>query len=98
MAVDLGTQLARADAALARFVAEPLGHFIGGRPVAGTGEAFENRSPVDGRALGIAEDLGFPLGDPQRLEAVMDCDFDAVRARARMYHADMRRFLATLQR
>jgi hypothetical protein len=54
--------------------------------------------PVDGRALGIAEDLGFPLGDPQRLEAVMDCDFDAVRARARMYHADMRRFLATLQR
>jgi 5-carboxymethyl-2-hydroxymuconic-semialdehyde dehydrogenase len=52
----LGKQLHRAEAALARFAAEPLGHWIGGRAVAGEGEAFENRSPVDGRPLGIVHD------------------------------------------
>jgi 5-carboxymethyl-2-hydroxymuconic-semialdehyde dehydrogenase len=59
-ATTLDTQLARADAALARFRAEPLGHFIGGAPVAGQGEAFENRSPVDGRLLGRVLDATAP--------------------------------------
>jgi 5-carboxymethyl-2-hydroxymuconic-semialdehyde dehydrogenase len=47
-----GDRQARADACLARFRDEPLGHFIGGRAVAGAGEAFENRSPVDASLLG----------------------------------------------
>jgi 5-carboxymethyl-2-hydroxymuconic-semialdehyde dehydrogenase len=52
----LEQQLARARAALARFAAEPLGHFVGGRPVAGEGAPFENRSPVDGTLLGTVRD------------------------------------------
>jgi 5-carboxymethyl-2-hydroxymuconic-semialdehyde dehydrogenase len=56
MTPTLDARLSRADAALARFRAEPLGHFIGGAPVAGRGEAFENRSPVDGRLLGTVTD------------------------------------------
>jgi len=56
MSTALETQLKKADAALARFAAEPLGHWIGGRAVAGAGEAFGNRSPVDGRALGLVVD------------------------------------------
>jgi 5-carboxymethyl-2-hydroxymuconic-semialdehyde dehydrogenase len=49
-------RLRQADAALARFAREPLGHWIGGRAVAGRGEAFDNRSPVDGRSLGLVHD------------------------------------------
>jgi len=56
MSSTLDAQLRKADAALARFAAEPLGHFIGGAPVAGQGEAFENHSPVDGRLLGTVLD------------------------------------------
>jgi len=48
----LAAQLDRARIALARFAAEPLGHFIGGRAVPGAGETFENRSPVDASLLG----------------------------------------------
>ncbi len=48
----LEAQSARADAHLARFRDAALGHFIGGVPVAGRGDRFENRSPVDGRLLG----------------------------------------------
>ena len=49
----LAARIARADTHLARFRGEPLGHFIGGRPVAGSGETFENRSPVDASLLGL---------------------------------------------
>jgi len=56
MSSTLEAQLHKADAALARFAAMPLGHFIGGTPVAGRGEPFENRSPVDGRLLGTVLD------------------------------------------
>ena len=56
MSAKLDEHLKKAEVALARFAAEPLGHFIGGRAVAGEGEAFENRSPVDGRALGLVLD------------------------------------------
>jgi 5-carboxymethyl-2-hydroxymuconic-semialdehyde dehydrogenase len=39
---------------LARFAAEPLGHFINGEIVSSeSGATFENRSPVDGSLLGI---------------------------------------------
>ena len=38
---------------LARFAAEPLGHFINGENVASeSGATFENRSPIDGSLLG----------------------------------------------
>jgi 5-carboxymethyl-2-hydroxymuconic-semialdehyde dehydrogenase len=52
MSAGLDGNLKKAETALARFAAEPLGHWIGGRSVAGAGEAFDNRSPVDGRSLG----------------------------------------------
>jgi 5-carboxymethyl-2-hydroxymuconic-semialdehyde dehydrogenase len=52
MSVALDEPMQKAEAALARFAAEPLGHWIGGGAVAGAGEAFDNRSPVDGRSLG----------------------------------------------
>ena len=56
MSRSLDATLQQADAVLARFRVEPLGHFIGGASVAGQGEAFENRSPVDGRVLGRVVD------------------------------------------
>ena len=44
---------------LARFEAEPLGHFINGENVASeSGTTFENRSPVDGSLLGIVASGG----------------------------------------
>lgn len=54
--------------------------------------------PVDGRSVGIAADLGFPLCQPHELEAAMACDFEAVRANARASHREMLRFLASLPR
>jgi len=48
----LEAQLRKAEACLARFRDETLGHFIDGKAVAGRGEAFDNASPVDGRAIG----------------------------------------------
>jgi len=48
----LEAQLARAERHLARFRGHTLGHLIGGQPVAGAGELFENFSPVDGASLG----------------------------------------------
>ena len=53
---DLDARIGRARAALARFSRTPLGHFIDGRDVPGAGNAFENRSPVDGGLLGIVHD------------------------------------------
>ena len=48
----LDDNLAKANQFLARFNERQLGHFIGGRHVAGSGEAFENFSPADNSALG----------------------------------------------
>jgi len=48
----LDMQLAKADAYLARFRRETLGHFIDGNAVAGSGETFGNFSPVDNASLG----------------------------------------------
>jgi 5-carboxymethyl-2-hydroxymuconic-semialdehyde dehydrogenase len=55
MSIDdkLAARIAQAQTCLARFRDEPLGHLIGGQPVAGTGELFENRSPVDASLLGM---------------------------------------------
>ena len=50
--VSLDARLGQADAALARFRNETLGHFIDGKAVAGVGELFENHSPVDQASLG----------------------------------------------
>lgn len=54
--------------------------------------------PVDGRSVGIAAALGFPLCGPHELAAAMDFDFEIVRAHARQGHADLQRFLATVPR
>jgi hypothetical protein len=56
--------------------------------------------PVDGRATGIAEHLGFPLCDWRELDRALDADvdFERVRANARAGHAEMLRFVATLPR
>ena len=54
--------------------------------------------PVDGRSVGIARDLGFPLCAPPALAAAMTMDFELVRERARARHAEMVRFLASLPR
>jgi 5-carboxymethyl-2-hydroxymuconic-semialdehyde dehydrogenase len=51
-ATTLDAQLKKAQGCLARFRAETLGHFIGGRAVAGAGETFDNASPVDNASLG----------------------------------------------
>ena len=48
----LAQRLDAARIALDRFKGAPLGHFIDGAPVAGTGERFDNHSPVDGQKLG----------------------------------------------
>ncbi len=49
----LAARIAQTQAHLARFRDQPLGHLIGGQSVSGTGELFENRSPVDGSLLGM---------------------------------------------
>jgi len=52
--------------------------------------------PVDGRTLGMAEFLGFPLCKPDELESVLDFDFDIVRERATAGFAVMHRFVESL--
>lgn len=54
--------------------------------------------PVDGRSVGMAAFLGFPLCQPAELEAALDFDFEIVRERAREGFGVMRRFLETLPR
>ena len=52
MSTPLDTNIQKADGFLARFRKAPLGHFIGGRAVQGTGrDSFDNISPIDGRVL-----------------------------------------------
>ena len=52
--------------------------------------------PVDGRSVGIAADLGFPLSVPEQLSANWDCDFEVVRRRARESFQVMKRFVRSL--
>lgn len=54
--------------------------------------------PVDGRASGMAEFLGFPLCAPHQLESEMGFDFETVRTRAREGFKVMERFVDTLPR
>ena len=54
--------------------------------------------PVDGRALGMAEFLGFPLCGPHQLESALGFDFETVRTRAREGFKVMERFVDTLPR
>jgi len=54
--------------------------------------------PVDGRSVGIAEHLGFPLGGPEALEPALDFDFEVVRVRAQSSFEVMQRFLGTIAR
>jgi len=49
--------------------------------------------PVDGRATGIAEFLGFPLCQPENIEPAIDFNFEVVRARAVSAYDTMRFFL-----
>src|SRR5690606_38963212 len=68
----LDAQLRRAEACLARFSAEPLGHFIAGKAVAGSGETFDNASPVDGRSLDKVSN-----GTPAEVAAACEAARDA---------------------
>lgn len=52
--------------------------------------------PVDGRSVGMAEFLRFPLCQPDELDANLEFDFEIVRDQARQGFAVMRRFLETL--
>jgi hypothetical protein len=52
--------------------------------------------PVDGRALGMAEFLQFPVFQPNDLGEAMDFDFEIVRNRAREGFSVMHRFVKTL--
>lgn len=55
-------------------------------------------TPVDGRGAGMAEFLGFPLCDPNRLDDYLDFDFETVRSRARESFQVMERFVKSLPR
>ncbi|HVE53843.1 MAG TPA: polysaccharide pyruvyl transferase family protein [Ramlibacter sp.] len=52
--------------------------------------------PVDGRSVGMAEALGFPLPTVEELRRAWDTDFERVRARARESHKTMRQFTESL--
>lgn len=52
--------------------------------------------PVDGRATGVAEYLGFPLCQPDNLGDYMDFDFEVVRNHAYKSYATMQTFLHSL--
>ena len=52
--------------------------------------------PVDGRALGMAEFLQFPLCQPHTLEAEMGFDFETVRFNARRTFTHMQHFIKSL--
>lgn len=54
--------------------------------------------PVDGRAIGMAEFLRFPLCHPSELEAALDFDFGIVHSKAREGFVVMRRFVESLPR
>jgi len=84
----LEAQVARAERHLERFRGEVLGHFIGGRAVAGAGEAFENLSPVDGASLGRVAS-----GTPAEVAAACEAARDAFPAWRRVDGTERRRLL-----
>lgn len=51
---------------------------------------------VDGRTLGMAKFLGFPLCDPDRFDDYLDFDFEVVRGRARAGFQVMQKFLDSM--
>ncbi|MEM7403710.1 MAG: 5-carboxymethyl-2-hydroxymuconate semialdehyde dehydrogenase [Pseudomonadota bacterium] len=51
MSEALQANLAKVEKHLAHFAQAPLGHFIGGKPVEGSGEVFDNLCPVDNSVL-----------------------------------------------
>ncbi len=53
--------------------------------------------PVDDRALGMAEFLGFPLYAPDELAEGLEFDFNIVRERATQGYEEMKRFLKSLR-
>ena len=52
---------------------------------------------VDGRSLGMAEHLGFPLAAPEQLDAGWEFDFEIVRENARESYMVMERFVRSLR-
>jgi hypothetical protein len=52
--------------------------------------------PVDGRATGIAQALGFPLPMPADLEKHWDFDFETVRHNTREHYKTMKKFIESL--
>ncbi len=88
MSAQLETQLKKAEQALARFRGETLGHFIGGKSVAGQGEVFENFSPVDGQSLGMVAS-----GTTQEVAAACEAARDAFKAWRKVGGAERRRIL-----
>ncbi len=53
-------------------------------------------TPVDGRAIGVADELGFPLCDPSRFDMYLDFNFEIVRSRARDGFKVMEKFVGSL--
>ncbi len=54
-------------------------------------------TPVDERATGVSEHLGFPLLSPDNLERSWDSDIEVVRTRARASFDTMQRFIGSLR-
>jgi len=52
--------------------------------------------PIDERAQGMAEYLGFPAGTPEALDSCWNWDFESVREKARAGFAVMQRFIRSL--
>nr|HMN84248.1 aldehyde dehydrogenase family protein [Burkholderiaceae bacterium] len=86
--VSLDARLKQADAALARFRNETLGHFIDGRSVAGAGEVFENFSPVDQASLGKVAS-----GTQAEVARACEAAADAFRAWKKVGGSERRRIL-----
>ena len=53
--------------------------------------------PIDGRSIGIAESLDFPLCTPDTLDQFQDFNFERVRLRAREHFTTMSLFLESLK-
>ena len=88
MSTTLDAQLKKAHDCLARFRNEPLGHFIGGRAVAGAGETFDNVSPVDNATLGRVASA-----TPAEVAAACEAAHDAFAGWKKTAGAERRRIL-----
>ena len=87
-AASLDARLKQADAALARFRNETLGHFIDGEAVPGAGEVFENVSPVDQASLGKVAS-----GTPVEVARACEAAADAFRTWKKVGGSERRRIL-----